>query len=371
MPSSKFDTWLERLDRLVDPEDQRQRLELHLATLRWEQVDRLPLVLNCPVEGDWPHIPLRAAYEDPRLMLLRELGPVYASRQVGDDRLFMVRANYGVGILSSMFGLSPVFTDDDAFPWFAPLDSREAVQELVNRGLPAIPSALGARVLETEQFFQQTLARFDHLGQAVSLCHCDLQGPFCLAEQIWGSDIYLAMYDCPELVHALLDLITEAYLRMMALDKASIGEGKDVCRQWGLLCRGGVVIREDSATLISPDAYRAFVAPYTARILQAWGGVVHFCGQGQHLIDVIRELTGLTGFNFGNSENYDLLSLYHGFQVQGLNVVGWGLPLTPAQRQECRTGITLNPSPDGHLSLTVPDIATAREIWQGYIDHTH
>jgi uroporphyrinogen-III decarboxylase len=193
----------------------------------------------------------------------------------------------------------------------------------------------------------------------VSLYHCDLQGPFDTAHLIWGTDIFSAIYDCPELVHALLGLVTEGYLRVLELEKASIGEGKDTCLHWGLVARGGTVIREDSATLLSPAAYQAFAAPYTARILKAWGGVIHFCGNGHHLWELMTRMDGLTGVNLGNPERYDLAQLVARLEPQRLNVVGWGLALTPAQRAEHPTGLTLNP--------TVSDVSAARVMWREHV----
>ena len=53
------------------------------------------------------------------------------------------------------------------------------------------------------------------LSQHVYLYHPDLQGPMNVCEMLWGSSLYVDLYDKPDLVRDFLSLITETYIAFM------------------------------------------------------------------------------------------------------------------------------------------------------------
>jgi hypothetical protein len=162
-------------------------------------------------------------------------------------------------------------------------------------------------------YFQEDLARFPLCRQAFQITLPDLQGPFSIAELLWGSQIYLAFYDHPELVHDLLDRLTtqivRVYRSLVGLTRDTLGDG--YCFQHAVATRGYLLVRNDSMVNLSPEHYREFVLPYDARLSQELGGIgVHFCGRGTHQVDNLLQIPGLGCLDLGNPELNALDDLY-------------------------------------------------------------
>ena len=70
------------------------------------------------------------------------------------------------------------------------------------------------RQVQTYAFYNEVLKDYPACRKILKLYHPDLQGPFDTAHLIYGSDIYPDLYDEPELIHALLSVVTETYIRL-------------------------------------------------------------------------------------------------------------------------------------------------------------
>ena len=62
------------------------------------------------------------------------------------------------------------------------------------------------------------------------------------------------------------------------------------------------MLRDDSAVMLSPTAFREFVQPYDQQVLDTFGGCIHFCGRGEHFIDAMAECRQLYGINMSQPE---------------------------------------------------------------------
>jgi len=118
----------------------------------------------------------------------------------------------------------------------------------------------------------------------------DCQGPLTTALQIIGYDkmIYW-MHDHPEMIHDLMQLVTESLIEWIRAQKEIAGQSRDddayvlgVKIPGGI---GGVWISDDDSVIFGKDLYREFVVPYNSQVLEAFGGgVIHFCGSAnQHI----------------------------------------------------------------------------------------
>jgi uroporphyrinogen-III decarboxylase len=130
------------------------------------------------------------------------------------------------------------------------------------------------------------------------------------------------MYDEPELVHDAMSLISETYTKFMnewyALHPAS-----DVMNtHWGAFYhRGKIVLRSDSAMNLSPELYSEFSLPYDKLLLDRFdGGVVHFCGRGDHYIDLLCAEKGVTGINLSQPEYNDMEKIYANTLDKGIKI---------------------------------------------------
>jgi len=346
-----LDEYLKKLDAVVDPEHQTRSEELMRRAVSYEPVERLPLTINCPVPG-WPAFSYRETFEDVEKMLLAELAAVWVGANVGDDRVYMVRGNYGVGAIASMFGCEIRLTDDNVYPWITHLDDA-ALDRVLESGEIDIESGLGARVFETERFYQEALSRFENLKRALHIYVSDTQGPFDNAHLIMGHKIYTELYDSPERVRRLLDLVTDTCIRYTRAQNALIGEDGGFSFHSQMAVRGAVRICDDSGINLSAELYRRFSKPYNERIFaELGGGWIHYCGDGRQILPEVLSTRGVSGVNFGQPELQDLSSIYRDAAPRKVAVLNWiGRDRVP---EEIGTGIMLIDS--------APDLESARRI---------
>jgi len=156
MPVPDLHKRLEELDALVDPAHVRECERLLEDTFSYREVERLPSLNPDPVEG-WPTFPYSEAFHDPEKMLVNELAGAYLGGKLRDDRMYTIRANYGVGTVASLFGCRISLTMNN-MPWCEAL-SEDRLLEALERGVPEMTAGLGCRVLETERFYIDSHAR--------------------------------------------------------------------------------------------------------------------------------------------------------------------------------------------------------------------
>ena len=133
------------------------------------------------------------------------------------------------------------------------------------------------------------------------------------AEQLWGSDIYYAFQDDHELLEGVLKRITDATLavskefRKYATDRLA----PFAIAQHGYMIPGNLLIRNDSAIMLSPLMYREFVQPHDARLLKGvGGGSIHFCGKGGHLAETMAAIPNLRGLDVSQPDLNDIQAVY-------------------------------------------------------------
>jgi len=269
--------------------------------------------------------------------------------EVVDDTLPMIRANYGVGILPSLFGINCRIIENN-MPWVDHVNSIDDIQRLIDNGIPDLRTGMGARVFDTNEFFSEQLEKYPKCKQGIPIYHPDLQGPFNVAHLIWGTEIYYAIFDQPELVHKFMKLITETYIAFLNAIKKNI---KDVSGEyvyhWRCLYKGGVVLRDDTAVNLSREIYEEFVRPYDELVLKAFGGgSIHYCGRADNWVFSMMESEGLRAMNFGQPPNMTfgiefIEKLYCKLREKGIAIVDYNIDkdsLDALARLDYRMGIT-------------------------------
>ncbi len=267
-----------------------------------------------PPSVEWPHVLVNDALEDFEAMALQQLELCSKALAEGSGALLAVRCNYGTGILPSLFGGERFLMDRDidTLPACRPLEGgARAVKRLVDQGVPNLNAGQGETALRMGQYFVQLLKDCPRLARYVHLYHPDLQGPMNICEMLWGSALYLDLYDKPDLVRAFLSLITETYIRFMrrwdetvcsvpvrAYQETPHGVTTNHGVHWSMLHRGRIMVRNDASTNLSPAMYDDFARLFDQRLLdELGGGAIHFCGRGDHLIAKFSELSGLHAIN--------------------------------------------------------------------------
>lgn len=145
------------------------------------------------------------------------------------------------------------------------------------------------------------------------------------------------MYEDPQLVHAFLDLVTST-LAAFTRAHAAI-DGVPFAPPPTPL--GRVCIREDATVMISGAMYDEFCKPYAQRLLDEFGGCIHWCGDGKAWWRSLITLRNLNAINPYQGQYYDPVEMHQACRVAGVMLWQWTTGLTPDQRARIDTGFTL------------------------------
>jgi hypothetical protein len=298
-----------------------------------------------PSALQWPSVLINDAIADHtlELMMLRELKVVSDRLAAGAGGMFNVRANYGTGILPSLFG-ARVFTMDrdiDTLPTTYPMGA-EGTIGLLKHGVPNTSLGYGAKVMEFTRKFKTLTAPYPKVSKWVRQYHPDIQSPMDAMELLYGSQIFYAVYDDADTIQALLRLVTDTYRAFLekwleTVDGSSDikfgGTGDLYTAHWGMLVKGRLMLRCDSAMNFSPEMYDQFIVPYDRELLATMGGgAMHFCGKGDHYIDSLCRSPGLTGINMSQPEYNDMERIFSATVDKGYKILG--IPVDAPQARE-------------------------------------
>jgi hypothetical protein len=347
------------------------------AMLSMRPADAMPVIFSAPVPqaAGLPDFDWAEQFRDPAASLYMQLkDDVLPRLAAGCDFVPAVRADTGVINCMTVFGAEydvpahtkPVITryvpKDRLAAWRTPDDVS---------GLGVIPVML--EHARAHKAALQAAGLWEH----VRLIHCDLQGPFDIAAQARGHDLFLDLYEDPAFVHHLMAACADVYVAVArlckSLDPSPIGGGAGG-GYW--MDNGTVRMCGDSDILISADQHREFVAPQQQRAFQAMGGGwLHYCGgvpgfkrrEGLHLHEVYAGIDGLRGLNWTTAGDW----LAEMRRLRGLGLCYIGAP--PRADGESledyfrrvlavypdRTGLVLDGPP-----LRPDETARAADVWR-------
>lgn len=319
---------LERLLKLledhIDLEHCLEVDERYRMALQYNDVDRPPLVIQ-PEFGKILELPspwkefkrysYRESFERPSAMLQNMLlNRVVLGVLLQDDNPMAIRNDHGtIQIASALGGKWGMYEDN--YPWVDHFDLIQDIEEILDGGLPETINDRGIlpHSFETLRFYDKKLKEYPNCKKAIQISLPDLQGPVDTAEQLWGSDIYYAFYENPELFNRLLSrvvgtmLLVEKEFRKYTHDRLE----PDFNTQHGYVIPGRIMIRNDSSIMVSPEMYTEFIRSHDERVLREVGsGSIHFCGNGQHLVEKMLEIPYLRGLDFGQPEYMDIQYIY-------------------------------------------------------------
>jgi len=288
----------------------------------------------------WPQVRVNEALDDYERMALQQLAGCSAALANGTGSLLAVRCNYGSSILPSLFGVDLFIMDDatNTLPTSCPVAGGEdGIRALIDAGIPDLQKGFGGRTLEMGHRFIDLFADHPAMQEHVTLFHPDLQGPMDVCEVLWGSSMFLSLFDTPDLVKNLLDLVTQTYIAFMHEWQSIVPHAGDTAVHWAMLHPGCVMLRDDSAMNLSPEMFDEFIAPYNQRIFDEFGGGAdHFCGRGDHYIDRLTNIPGLCAVNLSQPDWNDMDRIFDATVERGVLVVGLARPAAEAALQAGR-----------------------------------
>ena len=320
---------LEDIERRIDPEteDDLEKQWLDFTYGRFTGDIFWPVRKKISAPSEEPkRVMINDALDDYELMLRHQLGGV-SRALAGRHDVPCVRANYGSCIMTSVFGaeLFRMPYETDTLPTTRPLDDTGKIRRIAEAGIPDLSSGSGRKVFEFGEICAEIFARYPKISRYVRVYHPDAQGPLDICELLWGCGMFLAFYDEPDLAHRVLSLITDTYIAFMDRWYRIFPKNTVMNVHWGGLChRGAIVLRSDSAMNVSPELYAEYSVPYDARLLSYYGGgIVHFCGRGDHYIELLSRIDGMYGINMSQPEYNDMETVYRNTVDKGIKILGF------------------------------------------------
>ena len=270
------------------------------------------------------NININDAIQDYELMLDMQLADVSKALSNTDKALCM-RANYGTGILSSLLGaeLFEMPRSQNTLPTTKAFNDTDAIREIVEKGMPDINTALGAKVFAFGEMCLEIFRNYPKITKYVFMCHPDTQGPLDIAELLWGGEMFYEMYDNPDIVHALMQLITNTYIAVLDRWFEMYPNKEDLNVHWGWFIRGGICLRNDSAVNLAPEQYSEFALEYDQHLFNYYkGGLMHYCGKGDHFAGVAAANTNATAINLSEPHRNDMNKIFEGVLPTGKKLLG-------------------------------------------------
>ena len=322
---------LDFLENNIDLEHAKKAENLHINALNYDKVPFLPISIAYPVSDDITPFPYTQAYDDPAKMLFNELTAttfnVYNSVKLKDYHPLQIRSNHGVGIIASLFGAKCRIVQEN-MPWVDHVESLDDIKKIILHGVPECDQALGKKVKEAHQFYLDALKPYPKCSKAIHLTQPDMQGPFDIAHLLIGTNIFYEVYDNPEILQELLDLITRTYIKFRKFVEPWLTDktGDDSRVVHGAVYGGKVILKDDTALInLSEKLYKDFSRKYNERILNEFdGGSLHYCGPMREWHNRNINYCNLRSLNLGNPEMHDIAEKHSWMKASKISIVGLG-----------------------------------------------
>ena len=374
MMDAKLERLLGHLCQSLDPAHQQAVEDLHRKALCWQTVPRLPVAFSFPLPPELPFqlYPHSEIFTSPGKMLFNELVSAWdlsiACRdRLKDDLPVTIRANFGTVLVASQLGARVVQVEDNP-PWVIPFDSEADFRKALKTDPLDFSHGWCWRAEDTYGYYSSALSRYPVLKQLVRITLPDLQGPMDTAEMLRGGELFTDLYTDPALVEEAFGVIASAQVALARRFSQLVKDGPDgFTHQHGMLISGHLLLRSDTAILISPQMYRQQVKDHDQRVLaELGGGGIHSCGNVEHLIPDILQLDCLTCLDFGEAQKNDLDAIYKKLKKRRCPMVR-----VRVSEEELVTGSVMKRFPTGatlvHEAASVDD---ARRILNAYIRAT-
>ena len=296
--------------RGFDLRERKEKIKKAMDLVPPETAEDIPVIAHVPCYfGFGNHPRPREYWEDPAVMLaFQQDGYERHLELVDDDTVPYFMPWFGTGVLASGFGCQlreATGQGDD------PAVISQAVYRPEEIGRLRLPDPEKDGWMPRVLRFMEYGAR--HAEMPVGMT--DLNSPLCTAAQICGYDnLFYWMYDEPDAVHELMEMICEAFTKWVRLQREICGEtpGQSHGLQGVYTPRGGVWMSDDDLVSVNKELYEEFVLPYYQRIFREFqGGHLHWCGIGNHQIDNIVKIHALTAVNNSPMGHFEAFHRLH------------------------------------------------------------
>lgn len=275
----------------------------------------------------WEDVNINAAFEDVELMIYFELKQVSDLLATGGGALLNMRPNYGTGIIPSMFGAEIFKLADSAntLPGTKPFaEGEEKIEEIIANPVKDYETSLYKRVMDFGHMLKDLLKNYPKMQKYVYVYAPDLQGPFSICDMLWGSDIYFEFYeDESDRFDAMMEIACDTMIEVLQNWFALFPPFDEThVIDWGLLHKGHIIIRNDAIVNISAVQYATFIKKYDQKILNTFGGAIHFCGRCDHVIEEFASHDNFYALNMSQPELNNMDKIYQYITEKGFQIIG-------------------------------------------------
>ena len=328
--------YLEDLQRRINPDEEERLMHewMAFADLKIKEGYFAPSRTPSLPTIEWKPILINDALNSDALMIYHQLYLISETLRAGGGEILSLRSNYGTGIIPGMFD-AEVFMmplTADTLPGTKSLhNGKDGIQAILASGKMDFSKGFAKRVFDTAQLYLDEFSVYPELKKHLYYYNPDLQGPLSLCEAMWGSDFYLEFYDDPETVKQALDFFTDLIIKFTNKWLALMPQVDDVFGvEWGCLHKGHIIIRNDTAMNVSADTYKEFAMPCDQRIITTFGGGIHFCGRGDHYIEHLSNIRGMSCINLSQPDWNDMEKIYQ--HTVDKDIIIFGLHSDEVQR---------------------------------------
>ena len=367
---------LDDLENCLNPVEHEVIRNHHIKTCLWEKIVRPPVHISFPWDQTGDDLyPISEAVKNPAKMLANELRHGQASPtdwlRIKDDRPLQVRPDFGIGLIASVFGARPHVVDNNP-PW-VPTLSEENIEENIEKLLDSFDINTSHElgwipcVVETLEYYHSILAIYPAVSSSVAVILPDLQGPFDTAAMLWGSSIFCALHENPQLINRLLNTISDTMIHIYGHLHRHTGTEllpDGFSHQHGSIIRGNLMLRCDSNLMMSPRMYKKQVFVHDINVLKGVGyGSYHSCGCWEHNVPTVMEAKEIGSLDFGGQSSMNDINALFKMACHYKK----HLNLVDVTEDELIDGRVLERFPTGAtLVCEVKDIKTAVELMTAY-----
>jgi hypothetical protein len=238
-----------------------------------------PVLLTSRVHGNY------TICRTPRESLDVQLESIARQMEVGSDFVPFLEPWFGVGVYANAFGAEYDWRQGESAQTHYVAHTAEQAAQL--HAAPLAQSPAMQLVLDAiDYFLEQTR------GEIPIAC-TDTQSPFDTATLLWDTaDFFTSVYTTPDIVHGLLERITDSIELFTRLQMERIGPALARPGHIMLSAQGGpgMSVSDDNIVMVGPEIYREVAVPYNSRLSRAFGGLaVHSCGNYERQLPALLE----------------------------------------------------------------------------------
>ena len=288
------------INRILELEDRSKHEQLD--ALNWIIIGKAPLSTGEGFFYKWDHIPYYEQFFNKEKMYKTQMHKANILRYNCIGRVPSLKVELG-DFMATMFGAEIKVKKDQLSPWIMPLDY--SLKDLVAKGIPSLKYGIFPKVVEYYEYFVKNIHNHYYMD-CPGLC-----SPFTEATELMGTKIYYELYDNPDMVNELLDIILNLTFSVYDLLFEIMGINNFSETIWMSHYINGLHVAGDPVIGLKDEMIKEFEIPYLKKIAQHYNTKIfyHYCDKP-----------------FATRKNYNFrpIDLMIGEEVCGLNQVGSG-----------------------------------------------